>query len=75
MPINYTCKTIRDKMFCDIASRMENCSKRWSERRYIRVRMAVPVPMKIVAGGGAVVEPAWKGVAAALGRDNSCTRT
>lgn len=35
----------------------------------------VPVPIKIVAGGGALDEPAWNGVAVDCGRERSVTRT
>ena len=77
MPVYYTGQARRDQKLGDVTCRMKDCQGTTKLIAASTTTMCYDalVPMKIVAGAGAVFAPAWNGVAVALGSDRSTTRT
>lgn len=79
MPVDDTSETSRNEVLSNVSytvddysgSVMVNYSFSWKRRR----RQHIPLPINIVAGGGALDELAWNGVAVGCGRERSVTRT
>ena len=77
MPIDDTSQTSRDEVLRDVPYRVDDCGGSDMVNDYfgkLRIRN-LPLPIKIVAEGGALDGPAWNGVAVDCGRERSVTRT
>jgi len=75
VPIDNTSESSGDEVFSNIASGMEDYSG-YFQTQLPDIESDVPVPINIDAGGGgALLAPAWNGIAVEVGNDSIITRT